>query len=285
MRKIYNVNLTWPRLIIFAIIMGVYTATVAMVPSLLNTSFHDISVSFEVWIFIGIFIIMNSKSAKDSALKCFIFFLISQPLVYILQDIINHSNLLFLYYRNWIGWTIFCIPMGYIGYYMKKDKIWGLAILTPMLLFTGLMYGSYLSSALYMFPYHILTALFCIFALLFYPLNIFKNKTNKKIGLIISVIILVGTTLLCFVSPNVYSTDILSNDGDYKFDNTYKAYLEDSKYGDLSIKCDSDGFCLIHAEFKKGGKTKLIIESPEGEKKVYKLDISYTKFDREEVKQ
>lgn len=75
----------------------------ALLPFTKNTSFRDISISFEVWILFGILIIMNSKSAKESALKCFIFFLISQPLVYLSQ--VPFSNLgwkILGYYKNWI---------------------------------------------------------------------------------------------------------------------------------------------------------------------------------------
>ena len=148
MKKIFgDINLTWPKLVILAIITGIYTAIMAMIPIAKDTSFSDLAVTFEVWIFFGIFIIMNSKSAKDSALKCFVFFLISQPLVYLFQDIVNQSNLLMTFYRFWIGWTIATIPMGFIGYYMKKDKWWGLLILVPMLLFVGMEYAGYLSTS------------------------------------------------------------------------------------------------------------------------------------------
>ena len=93
MKKLFGgIDLNWKKLIIFAIIAGVYTAIMAMLPIAKDTSFADITISFEVWILFGIFIIMNSKSAKDSALKCFVFFLISQPLVYLIQDIINQMN-------------------------------------------------------------------------------------------------------------------------------------------------------------------------------------------------
>ena len=85
MKKLFGgINLTWPRVIIGAVIAGVVTAVFAIVPIFLNTSFHTITVTFEVWILFGIFIIMNSKSNLDSALKCFVFFLISQPLVYLI---------------------------------------------------------------------------------------------------------------------------------------------------------------------------------------------------------
>ena len=85
-KKLFGgIDLSWPKIVIFAIVAGVYTALVSIFPQVVDTSLHTIAVSFEVWILFGIFIIMNSKSNMDAALKCFVFFLISQPLVYLLQ--------------------------------------------------------------------------------------------------------------------------------------------------------------------------------------------------------
>ena len=120
MKKLFGgINLTWPRVIIGAVIAGVVTAVFAIVPIFLNTSFHTITATFEVWILFGIFIIMNSKSNLDSALKCFVFFLISQPLVYLIQ--VPFSSMgwgLFGYYGYWFIWTLLCFPMGFVGYYI-----------------------------------------------------------------------------------------------------------------------------------------------------------------------
>ena len=148
-KKLFGgIDLSWKKLVIFAIIAGVYTAIMAMLPIAKDTSFADITISFEVWILFGILIIMNSKSAKDSALKCLVFFVISQPLIYLVQDVINHTSLFVTYYRNWIGWTIACIPMGYIGFFMKKDKWWGLLILVPIMILLGLHFEKYLGETL-----------------------------------------------------------------------------------------------------------------------------------------
>ena len=275
MKKLFGgINLTWPKLIIMSIIAGIYTGVIAMIPLANDTSFSDLKVTFEVWIFFGIFIIMNSKSPKDSALKCFLFFLISQPLVYLVQDIVNHSNLFFTYYRFWVVWTIATIPMGFIGYYMKKDKWWGLLILAPMLLFVGEEYAGYLSKTMFSFPRHLLTTIFCISSLIVYPLAIFKNKIAKIGGVIISGIIIVLMAVLCIINPPIYSTEILANGEKYQFDDTYNVYLVDSKYGDLSIKYE-DGVedWFVHADFKKSGKTEFVLESPDGKKTVFDISI------------
>ena len=164
MKKIFGgINLTWKKLIIFAICSGIYTAVMALIPALKYTSFHDITVSFEVWILFGIIIISNSKSAKDSALKCFIYFLISQPIVYLIQVPFSSMGFeIFKYYSYWFIWTILTIPMGYIGYQIKKNKWWGMLILVPILLFLGIHYYDYLKVMIYNFPYHLITIIFCI---------------------------------------------------------------------------------------------------------------------------
>ena len=286
MKKIFGgINLTWKKLILFAIIAGIYTAIMAMMPIVHDTSFSDLTVTFEVWIFFGIFIIMNSKSAKDSALKCFVFFLISQPLVYLVQDVINNSELFITYYRFWIKWTIACIPMGYIGYYMKKDKWWGLLILLPMMILLGLQLSTYLSNTIFSFPRHILTVIFCITTLIIYPLSIFNNTKFKTIGCGIGVFIIMISIILNISNPFIYSTDILCDGEEYHFDDSYKVYFMNNKYGDLNIKYeDAIESWMVHADFKKAGKTKFVLESPNGDKKTFDVTISIDSYSVDEVK-
>ena len=284
MKKIFGgINLTWLKVIIMAVAAGIYTAIMALLPIARDTSFSDLTVTFEVWIFFGIFIIMNSKSAKDSALKCFVFFLISQPLIYLIQDVINHSKLFVTYYRFWIPWTIACIPMGFIGYYMKKDKWWGLLILAPILLLLGEEYAGYFSKTMFSFPRHLLTTIFCMSTLIIYPLAIFKNKMAKIGCLIISCLLIVIFGIICIINPPIYSAYILSSGERYQFDDSYKAYLLDKKYGDLKIDCENETEdCMIHAEFKKSGKTKMVIESSEGKKTVFDVTIHRDTYDIKE---
>ena len=280
MKKIFGgINLTWPKVIIMAIVAGIYTAIMAMLPIVQDTSFSDLTVTFEFWIFLGIFIIMNSKSAKDSAFKCFIFFLISQPLVYLVQDVINHSNLFLTYYRFWVLWTIATIPMGFIGYYMKKDKWWGLLILIPMLLLTGEECAGYLSKTMFSFPRHLLTTIFCMSVLIIYPLAIFNNKKIKITGVVISGLLIISIVVICIINPPIYSTDILYNGEKYQFDDSYKVYLVDKKYGDLSVRYESGiEDWVLHAEFKKAGKTEVVIESLDGKKTIFDISIRRNKY-------
>ena len=283
-KKIFGeIDLTWKKLIIFAIAAGVYTAIMAILPIARETSFADITISFEVWILFGIFIIMNSKSAKESSLKCFIFFLISQPLIYLIQIPFSWMGAsLFKYYGYWFIWTLLTIPMGFIGFYMKKDKWWGLLILTPILIFLGYHYYMYLGETVYYFPHHLISTIFCFVTLLLYPLCIFNNKTVRNIGIIISSLIIIAATIISLKNKTVYNTTVLVSGGKYEvtFDNKYNVYLKNTKYGKVYIEYNEalEDY-MVNAEFTHGGKTELILESPEGEKTVFEINIERTRYD------
>lgn len=282
MKRLFGgIILTWPRLILFAVIAGVFTAAMAIIPGLRNTSFIAITVTFEVWVFFGILIIMNSKSNLDSALKCFVFFLISQPLVYLIQVPFSWQGWnLFGYYKYWLIWTILCFPMGFIGYYMKKNRWWGYLILLPMIVLVGYSYLTYFPSFLFSSPRFLLISLFCAVTMVLYPVMIFNDKRIQIAGAAISGVIIAALTVLCLLNPPVYSTEIMSNGEEHAFDDTYKVYLEDGKYGDVEIRyVESIEDYMVHADFKKAGNTKLTLEAPTGEKTDYDISIEKDRYE------
>ena len=279
MKKLFGgINLTWKKIIILAIVCGIYTGIMAMLPLAKDTSFSDLSVTFEVWILFGILIIINSKTPIDSALKCFIFFLISQPLVYLIQVPFSHLGWqLFNYYSYWFIWTIATLPMGYIGWYLKKDKWWGLLILVPIMVLLGYHFNQYLEMTMFSFPRHFLTVLFCVITMFLYPLVIFKDKKIKIVGSIIGVIILACFAFITLKQPNKYETDILINGGSTGavFDDSYKVYLTDDSYGKVEIKFINQGLddWVVHATFIKSGDTEVILESSKGEQTKFDINI------------
>lgn len=279
-----SIELNWKKVIIAAIIAGIYTALMCIIPGVKYTSLNTITVSFEVWIFFGIFIIMNAKSNKDSALKCFVFFLISQPLVYLLQVPFSSQGWgLFWYYKRWFIWTILCLPMGYMGYYIKKDKWWGYLILFPMILLTALSYKTYLTYFTFYFPKYILISIFCAVAMIIYPNMLFNNKKIKRIGTIISGLIIIGVTVSVILKPYKYSTEILSEVDNKEITNEYQVSLKDKKYGDVHIEyIEAIESYMVHADFKRNGKTELIIKTPEGKIKEYELTIEMDTYKLEE---
>ncbi len=275
-KKLFGgINLTWPKLIIFAVLAGVYTAIMALIPALHYTSFHTITVSFEVWILFGIIIIMNSRSCLDSALKCCVFFLISQPLVYLIQVPFSPLGwVLFGYYRIWFIWTLLCFPMGFVGYLMKKGKWWGYLILLPMIAMTGSSYLGYFSAFQFSMPRYILIVLFCACGMVLYPVAIFEDKKIKAVGAAIGGVMVVVITVICLLNPPVYSTEIMGNGEEYTFDDSYSVFLADDKYGDAEIRyVESVEDYLLHVDFRRAGDTVLTLVSPTGEKTEFDVHI------------
>jgi hypothetical protein len=288
MKKIFgNINLTWPKLILFAVIAGVYTAAMALLPIAKNTSFADLVESFEVWILFGILIILNSKSPLDSALKCFVFFLISQPLVYLIQVPFTALGWqIFTYYRPWFIWTLLTLPMGYVGYYLKQGKWWGLLILAPILLLLGEHIYRYMGRMMFDFPHHLLTVLFCIGTMILYPFVIFEDKKIRTIGCAISAVIAAGAMIFALMNRNVYTTDVLTNNGSAGavFDDTYSVYLEDESLGTVSIIYnEAIEDYMVRAQFVKSGTTNLVLTDANGKKTVFHLIVEPDTYDIEMV--
>lgn len=223
LKKLFGgIYLDWKKLIIFAIIAAVYTATMAIIPITKDTSFRDISITFEWWILFGIIIICNSKSKLDSALKCFVFFLISQPLIYLLQVPFSWQGWhLFSYYKYWFIWTLLTIPMGYIGYYIKNDNILSAIILLPMLIFLGILGINYFSSMLENFPFHILSCISCFAMIVLIVLGVLSKTKLRSLCFIIVII----TTIGFFIYKGGISSDY----------ETYKTLEDYNLSGDVMV--------------------------------------------------
>lgn len=77
LKKVFGgLKMTWPVVLIFAVLAGVITALIAMfVPD--ENSLHEVAVSVEAWILFAILIIVNCDKPLEAACKTFVFFLIS----------------------------------------------------------------------------------------------------------------------------------------------------------------------------------------------------------------
>ena len=191
-----GIDLTWRRLIIFAISAGVYTALMAMFVSDGN-SFHDIAVTPEGWVLPAILIIVNCKKPLEAATKTFVFFLISQPLVYLLQ--VPFSDMgwgLFGYYPYWFKITLLTFPAAYICWFIKKDKWYsGLILSVPavLLVATGV---AYFRSFPETFPNHLLSTIYCFGIIPVFIFGIFRRRTPRIITAAISFIALIALLIL-----------------------------------------------------------------------------------------
>lgn len=259
MKKLFGeIDLTWKKIILFAIVAGVYTALMALIPITKDTSFRDISIQFEWWILFGILIICNSKSPLDSSLKCFVFFLISQPLVYLLQVPFSYMGWkLFGYYRYWFIWTLLTIPMGFIGYYIKKKNVISLIILLPILFLLVFLGLGYFTSVIENFPHHLLSCVFCFATIIMVVINIFDDLKMKISAFIVIVLFLV---VYLFFKGGIYSQyENILGLNKYDFNgNIMITEFSGTKGGKAEIVSSTDPYS-IKVGVRRGSKNKFTI--------------------------
>ena len=71
MKKLFGgLNSTWPKLIISAVILGIYTGIMAMAPFAKDTSLADISIYFDRWVLFGILIIILVLTTRIVRSEC-----------------------------------------------------------------------------------------------------------------------------------------------------------------------------------------------------------------------
>ena len=175
-----GIHMTWIKVILFAVGTAVLTFLFLVLPVFRNTSFERMGVYLEAWIFFAVIIMSNCKSPLDSALKTFVFFLVSQPLIYLLQVPFNQMGWgIFRFYRNWFIWTLLTFPMAFVGWYIRKKNWLSLLILSPVLVFLTSVYISSFRSAFGHFPHLLVTAVFCL-AQVFLYLYVFTSNIWQK---------------------------------------------------------------------------------------------------------
>lgn len=184
-----GLNLSWPRLIIAAIVIGVLVGFLMTIPAFKDTSVTRIGVIFYWWVLFGTIIIANSKSNIDSALKCFIFFLISQPLIYFIQVPFTEMGWgIFGYYRYWFYWTIATLPMGFVGYWIKRQNIWSAVILAPVIALVLLEALGEFNYALNHFPKYLLSGVSCLIIVAIMIFGVLRQAQLRIVALALAVV-------------------------------------------------------------------------------------------------
>lgn len=176
-----GLNMSWPVVILFAVGSAVVTFGALVVPAFINTSFIRIGETVEAWILFAVIIMANCKKPLESALKTFVFFLISQPLIYLFQVPFSWMGWgIFMYYKNWFILTILTFPAAFIGWYIKKKNLLSLLILAPVLCLLAFFCVDAFKTAFTHFPRYLVTALFCLGQILLY-LYAFTSKIWQKL--------------------------------------------------------------------------------------------------------
>ena len=211
--KLYGgISLTWPGIILYAVGTAVLTAVFLVVPIFKGTSFARMGETLEAWIFFAVIIIANSKNPLESACKTFVFFLISQPLIYLLQVPFSWQGWgLFQYYKFWFILTLCTFPAAFIGWYIKKKNWLSLLILMPVLLFLLYTCKDGFNHVIHDFPNLLIMVLFCI-AQVFLYLFTFTEKAVQKIVAVLVPVAVIAVIMLIPRKVEFYTTQFLPDD-------------------------------------------------------------------------
>lgn len=280
-KKLFGeINMTWKNVIIYAIAAGVYTALMAiLVPDW--CSFHDIAVTEEGWILLALVVITNCEKPLEAALKTFVFFLISQPLVYLIQ--VPFSDMgwgLFGYYRYWFMITLLTFPGAFIAWYIKKDNILSGIILSVALVMLCLNGVGYLKSALSEFPHHLLSAVYCIGIIPVFIFIILKNKKAKILSCIISAAALAVILVYTFALNTSYITagNVLLDDiGNIQLDESCEVEVSDEAVSKAWIEEDYQGDYQLMMEFYKYDTNTVTITDANGNETVIEIYLDEDK--------
>ena len=264
-----GIDMKWWKVIAFAAATALVTFLVLVIPLFEKTSFVRMGVTFEAWIFFAVIIMSNCKRPLESALKTFVFFLVSQPLIYLFQ--VPFSSMgwgLFGYYRYWFIWTMLTFPMAFVGWFIRKKNWVSLLILLPVLGFLAFTSYNSFMFAFRHFPYQLFTAIFCLAQVILY-LYVFTPKLwQRLVGFLVP---LAAVIIIHFAVPevNLNATSFLPDNPVL----TESAVAESNDHDIAQVSVSSTGEdSIIAISAHKYGTTGFVIKDG-GKEYRYTLEV------------
>ena len=196
-----GLNMSWPAVLLFALITAVITTIFLVAPIFKDTSFQRMGETYEAWIFFAVIIMANCKKPLESALKVFVFFLVSQPLIYLFQVPFTDMGWeIFKYYPFWFRLTLLTFPGAFIGWFINKKNILSAVIFMPVILFLLLTGYGGMVDMINDFPHMLVMALFCLFQIVLYLYVFLPGVMKKVVALALPLIVVI---VMAVVKPQV----------------------------------------------------------------------------------
>ena len=186
-----GLKMSWPATILFGVAVGLYAGLMGSIQAVEPTSLHDICVTMECWIIFAFIIASNCEGTIESALKTFVFFVVSQPLIYAIEVFTGNLVLdqaIYYYTAIWGPATLLTLPGGLIAHLIKRQDPIGAIVLglgNTLMVALGC---SYVIRMMQNPPYHLLTVILCFIAPVVMTLAIQKEKKNCVICLMTTVV-------------------------------------------------------------------------------------------------
>jgi len=258
----FGINMTWPKVIIFAVVTGVLTGVIMMIPQLEGTSIQNIGITMEAWILFAMIICSNCKKPLEAALKTFIFFLVSQPLVYLTMWPV-YQSFPWHYYMYWFYWTIASFFCALLAWYVRKQNIGSalvVALINTLLLTLGI--GG-LRGVVLNFPFGLLTCVFCIAQAAVYVFVLLKPRRERLIAGIVSLVLALAISWV-----TVYSGPHSS--AGFEYENAAECTYELTGKDVVTLNATSD---MIDLTAKDYGEALLTVTRPDGTQEQFRVVV------------
>lgn len=200
LKKLFTQSkMTYPRVILLAVLCGVIPGLLMLPPFLEGTSLRQPGISYEFWVLAALFVALNCGRPLEAGIKTFLLFLVSQPLIYLVQ--VPFSSLgwgLFRYYPVWGVITLFTFPGGFAAWYVKKGNLPGVLIFSAANALLCLELPYFAAEMMKAFPKLLLTCLFLAAEIAGFPLLLFKDKKMRAVSYAIAAVLLgAGIAVQC----------------------------------------------------------------------------------------
>ena len=279
--KLYGgIRLTWPGVILYAVGTAILTTIFLVVPIFQGTSFVRMGETLEAWIFFAVILIANSKTPLESATKTFVFFLISQPLIYLFQVPFSWQGWgLFQYYKFWFIVTLLTFPAAYLGWYIQKKNWLSLLILMPVLFLLAYLCEDGIKHVIHQFPYLLIMVVFCIAQIFLYLYTFTRKISQKLVGALVPIAII---AVMMLIPKNVefFSSQFLPDDP--VLTENAVVTVEDTGVAEIAVSgTGEESTVLIHAHAY--GSTSFTIQDGDKEYlydlRIYQDDLGVSQID------
>lgn len=276
----FKQKMSWPKVIIGAVIVAIVTAALLVIPGVKDTSLSYIGVNIECWVLFALIIIMNCERALEAGLKTFVFFLISQPLIYLLQVPFSHLGWsLFQFYPRWGIYTVLCFPVAMLAWTIKKNKWWGGIILAIATCFLGYELATYIKGLVDNFPHGLIATIFTALLIVVLIFTILKDKIAKIICAVATLVMVIAACLIIFISS---AAQTLIQTYDLGVGSSWKIISQDGYIGEINFEGEDPSSIEIVAT--QPGESIIEFENEKGESITLKLTYQNHNLKIEEVK-
>ena len=212
--------------------------------------------------------------------KTFAFFLISQPLIYLLQVPFTWQGWgIFQYYKHWFILTLCTFPAAYIGWYIRKKNWLSLLILMPVLILLAYLCEDGLKHVIHQFPSLLIMVVFCILQILIYLYAFTEKLPQRLVGVLVPIAVI---AVMLLMPKNVdFSSSQFLPDNPVLTENAEVA-VDDTGIADISVSgTGEDSTVLIQAHAY--GDTSFTIKDGDKEYqynlRIYEDDLGTSQID------